>query len=65
MYSIHIGDGSFGTVFQVKRISDGQEYALKKVSCYYFDTFDNYWSNQIGLLLNAFSDPYISFVRIL
>lgn len=26
-----LGDGSFGTVFKVKRISDGKIYALKKV----------------------------------
>ena len=26
------GEGAFSTVFKVKRISDGQEYALKKVS---------------------------------
>lgn len=25
------GEGAFSTVFKVKRISDGQEYALKKV----------------------------------
>lgn len=25
------GDGAYSTVFKVKRISDGQEYALKKV----------------------------------
>lgn len=27
-----IGDGSYGSVYLVKRISDGQFYALKKVS---------------------------------
>ena len=26
-----IGEGAFSQVFKVKRISDGQEYALKKV----------------------------------
>ena len=25
------GEGAFSTVYKVKRISDGQEYALKKV----------------------------------
>jgi serine/threonine protein kinase len=27
-----LGDGSFSQVYRVKRISDGEEYALKKVS---------------------------------
>ena len=27
-----LGDGSFSQVYKVKRISDGEEYALKKVS---------------------------------
>ncbi len=27
-----IGDGAYSTVYKVKRISDGQMYALKKVS---------------------------------
>jgi len=26
-----LGEGAFSTVYKVKRISDGQEYALKKV----------------------------------
>ena len=26
-----LGEGAFATVYKVKRISDGQEYALKKV----------------------------------
>ena len=26
-----LGDGAFSVVYRVKRISDGQEYALKKV----------------------------------
>ena len=34
-YSVNIeslGDGAYSTVYKVKRISDGQVYALKKVS---------------------------------
>lgn len=27
-----VGEGAFSTVYKVKRISDGQEYALKKVT---------------------------------
>jgi len=30
--SINIGDGAYSEVFKVKRLSDGQIYALKKVS---------------------------------
>lgn len=26
-----LGEGSFGEVYRVRRIADGQEYALKKV----------------------------------
>jgi NIMA (never in mitosis gene a)-related kinase len=29
-----LGKGSFSEVFKVKRISDGQEYAMKKVKLY-------------------------------
>ena len=29
---INIGDGAYSEVFKVKRLSDGQIYALKKVS---------------------------------
>ena len=29
---IFLGEGAFSTVYKVKRLSDGQEYALKKVS---------------------------------
>jgi NIMA (never in mitosis gene a)-related kinase len=28
---INIGEGAYSTVFRVKRISDGSEYAMKKV----------------------------------
>ena len=27
----YLGDGSYSTVFRVKRIADGEDYALKKV----------------------------------
>ena len=30
--SLNIGDGAYSEVFKVKRLSDGQIYALKKVS---------------------------------
>ena len=30
-FNARSGEGAFSTVFKVKRISDGQEYALKKV----------------------------------
>ena len=29
---IYIGDGAYSVVYKVRRISDGQEYALKKVN---------------------------------
>ena len=29
--TIIIGDGAFSTVFKAKRLSDGKEYAIKKV----------------------------------
>ena len=31
LFSLRIGEGAFSTVYKVQRISDGQEYALKKV----------------------------------
>jgi NIMA (never in mitosis gene a)-related kinase len=31
MLNEHIGEGSYSLVYQVKRVSDGQEYALKQV----------------------------------
>jgi NIMA (never in mitosis gene a)-related kinase len=30
-YINHLGDGSYSSVYRVKRIEDGQDYALKKV----------------------------------
>ena len=32
---LYIGDGAYSLVYKVKRISDGQEYALKKVKISY------------------------------
>lgn len=36
---LYIGDGAFGQVFKVKRLSDNQEYALKKVFSLFKLTF--------------------------
>ncbi len=30
----NLGDGAFSTVFKCKRLSDGKEYALKKVNLF-------------------------------
>ena len=47
--NFYVGDGSFGTVYLVRRISDGQLYALKKVSIFYLYPI-------IFLLFRDFSD---------
>jgi serine/threonine protein kinase len=37
---LRIGDGAYSVVYKVKRVSDGQIYALKKVNCCLFKWYD-------------------------
>jgi len=57
-----LGEGSFGTVYLVKRLSDGQLYAMKKVRIYGMNEKDKGNAlNEIRLLASVNHENVIEY----
>ena len=48
--SSFVGDGAYSEVYKVKRLSDGQVYALKKVGEISENSLILHWYSKIGTL---------------
>lgn len=55
----HLGDGSYSSVYKVKRISDGLEYALKKVKMVALSAKEKENALNEVRILASLSDPYV------